>query len=58
MSTLERQCESLGDSSTDDGFRLWMSCMPSPAFPPSVLQVREGRAGPAAPPPCCSVHAP
>ncbi|KAF5843852.1 dynein heavy chain and region D6 of dynein motor-domain-containing protein, partial [Dunaliella salina] len=38
MSTLERQCEALSESSTDEGFRLWMSCMPSPAFPPSVLQ--------------------
>jgi hypothetical protein len=52
MPSLERICEQLaseaagaatgvggGGGHTDARFRLWMTSMPSPAFPPAVLQV-------------------
>ncbi len=41
MPSLERIVESLSPDNTDDKFRLWMTSMPSQAFPPSILQVCE-----------------
>ncbi|GFH17527.1 uncharacterized protein HaLaN_14185, partial [Haematococcus lacustris] len=38
MPSLERICESLAPHNTDERFRLWMTSLPSEAFPASVLQ--------------------
>jgi hypothetical protein len=40
MPALERICEGLTPETTDERFRLWMTSMPSDAFPPTILQVR------------------
>jgi len=38
MPELERLCEETDPNKCDEGYRLWLTSMPSPAFPTSVLQ--------------------
>ena len=38
MPALDRICEAINCDNTDPSFRLWMTSMPSAAFPPNVLQ--------------------
>lgn len=38
MPELERLCEETSKDKTDAGYRLWLTSMPSPAFPTAVLQ--------------------
>ena len=42
MPSLDKLCEAVTADNTDAGFRLWMTSMPSTAFPPNVLQVWKG----------------
>ncbi|GMH70086.1 hypothetical protein TrRE_jg13191 [Triparma retinervis] len=38
MPTLERLCEDTSADKADEGYRLWLTSMPSPSFPTAVLQ--------------------
>jgi len=38
MPTLDKICEGINEENTDERFRLWMTSMPSNAFPSNVLQ--------------------
>ncbi|GAX77074.1 hypothetical protein CEUSTIGMA_g4520.t1 [Chlamydomonas eustigma] len=38
MPNLDKACEAITPDITESGFRLWMTSMPSTAFPPNVLQ--------------------
>ena len=38
MPSLEKICEGITEDSADENFRLWLTSMPSPAFPVTILQ--------------------